>query len=70
MDILKLVLPVVTFGAGFILNAWLERRKRRYSLSETALRDLVAGLQEWHAAWRDLMVACTKASDSVLNRMG
>ena len=62
VDVLKAVLPVITFGAGFVLNAWLERRKRRNNRSETALRDLVTSLHEWHTVWRTLIAACRDAT--------
>jgi len=64
LEPLKLLLPVLTFGAGFVLNAWLERRKRRNIRSEAAIRDLVSALHEWHLVWSGLFLACSQARTS------
>jgi hypothetical protein len=62
IDLLRTVLPVIMFAAGFALNAWWERRKRRNNRSETALRELVTNLHEWHQIWQTLITACRDAT--------
>jgi hypothetical protein len=62
--ILGVSLPLATFALGYFLNRLLERRKGANARIAKAATDLIALLNEWHAALSELAVVC-ETSDSI-----
>jgi len=61
MEIIKLLLPVLTFVAGFLLNFVIERRRRENALVENSARILVGLASDWQAALSDLVTTCLES---------